>query len=634
MGDINSTPLDISDIQQVLSDEEKEYLVKILSEYSSEGSSGTLESIYYEDYDEIPVDIRTFITDDRFLGKSFKSDKGELLVYPFWMDVLEAIFSPNSGIYETVFSGAIGIGKSTIACIGLAYILHRLLCLKNPQSYYRLGNTRIAIALFNINLDQGYGVGYTKLQSLLKASPWFLEHGSLVGIKNITYYPNKGIDILVGSKMEHFLGRDVFAAFLDEMNFAQGSSDPQMESTKIMKLYNTVKRRMESRYQKLGKLPGMLFLVSSKKSESDFLEQYIQKQKNKPYLYLVDEPIWVVKRGQGLYSGKTFNVAIGNRYLKSKVLEPDEDPKGYIKNGQEVIEVPIEYSEAFELDINTALMDIAGKALSANLKYIYYDKLKLCYRDYLKNPFTKNEIILGFDDATELKDFLIEKYLSKLDRHKPHFLHWDASKNGDATGLAMTTIADTKVIRRLAGGKVFTDEDIVHKLVFAIRIKNSPGQEIPFYKIRNFIYYLRFELGYNLISTTCDSFQSVDSLQQLKLHGFLAATLSMDRSRAPYDSLKNAINEGRYIMPYIPELEAELLDIEDNKVTGKIDHTAVGSKDIADACAGSLFRSIDYKKLLEEFNKGEDSKVLLEVNNTNNSQSGNWLLDSGRQVYD
>ena len=215
-------------------------------------------------------------------------------------------------------------------------------------------------------------------------------------------------------------------------------------------------------------------------------------------------------------------------------------------------------------------MDIAGKALSSSLKYIYYDKLKNCYRSYLRNPFTMNEITLGFDDETEIKDFLVYKYLSKIDRSKPHFIHWDASKSGDATGLAMSTVAGTAEVKKLRSGQVFQEEDIIHKLVFALRIKPAPGSEIPFYKIRNFIYYLKFELGYNIISVTCDSYQSVDTLQQLKLRGFLTATLSMDRSRVPYDTTKNAINEGRLIMPYIPELEKEFLELEDDKIANKI----------------------------------------------------------------
>lgn len=625
--------VDFSEMKEALTAEEFEAVRAILSELSNDGESHTLDALWQADYEEIPVDILTFITDRRYLGESFVAEDGHVLIYEFWRETLKEIFSPDSQTFEVGLSGAIGLGKSTIADIGMAYVLYKLLCLKDPAAYYKLTRgSKVAVAIFNISLDQGYGVGYAKLQSMLKKSPWFLEHGTLSGIKNPTYYPGKNIEILVGSKMEHFLGRDIFAGFLDEMEFAPGSN-PKMELSKIMKLYTTIKRRMESRYMKLGKLPGILFLVSSKKSDADFLEQYLKKNKDKPYLKVVDEPIWVVKADQGLYSGNMFKVAVGNKYLKSKILGDDEDPEAYKANGQEVIEVPVEYREAFDLDINSALMDIAGKALSSSLKYIYYDKLKLCYRQYLRNPFTMDEIVLGFDDDTELKDFLVEKFLSKLDRSKPHFVHWDTSKSGDATGLAMATIAGHREVKKLLKGQVFTEEDIIHKLVFAINIRPDPGSEIPFYKIRNFIYYLRFVLGYNIVSVTCDSYQSVDSLQQMSLRGFNTKTLSMDRSRVPYDTLKNAINEGRLIMPHIPHLEKELLELEDDKMVGKIDHPVNGSKDTADAVAGSVFRSLDYKELLAQQTAQKDAETLVEINKSDGASHGDWILGSGRTVY-
>ena len=319
--------------------------------------------------------------------------------------------------------------------------------------------------------------------------------------------------------------------------------------------------------------------------------------------------------------------------MKSKILTDDEDPAPYRANGQEVITVPVEHREAFELDINSALMDIAGKALSSSLKYIYYDKLKLCYRDYLKNPFTMDELVLGFDDDSRIQDFLVMERLSRLDRSKPHFIHWDASKSGDATGLAMATIAGHRDVKKLIAGEVYQAEDIVHKVVFAINIRPDPGSEIPFYKIRNFIYYLKFELGYNIVSVTCDSYQSVDTLQQMSLRGFNTKTLSMDRSRVPYDTLKNAINEGRLIMPYIPHLEKELLELEDDKMVGKIDHPLDGSKDTADAVAGAVFRSLDYKELLAAQNAQKDAETLIHVNDGSLNNQGDWLLGANKRVY-
>lgn len=72
--------IDISDVQEALTPEEQEAILSILNEYAETGSSRTLESIYYEDYDEIPVDMETFITDKRFLGGTFMNDAGKCLV--------------------------------------------------------------------------------------------------------------------------------------------------------------------------------------------------------------------------------------------------------------------------------------------------------------------------------------------------------------------------------------------------------------------------------------------------------------------------------------------------------------------------------------------------------------------------
>lgn len=633
MKKLSTEKLDL--IKSTLSEEELGLALEILEEINESGSSELLDELWSEDYEELPVDIKTFITDPDYLGQAFMAKDGSCLIYDYWLETLEKVFSPDSSTIELALSGAIGLGKSTIADIGLAYILHKLLCLKDPAAYYRLTKgSRIAIALFNITLDQGYGVGYTKLQNMLKQSPWFLRHGSIVGNKYPTYVPGKDIDIIVGSKSEHFIGRDVFAAFMDELNFANGS-DVSLEKSSIMKLYNTIKRRMESRYMKSGRIPGMLFLVSSKKSTSDFLEAYIQENKNRPNIYLVDEPLWVVKSSVNSYSGKTFKVAVGNTYVKSKILSEDEDYKSYEANGQEVIDVPIEHLEAFEQDINSALMDIAGKSLANNLKYIYYDKLKLCYRDYLHNPFTMDEISLGFDDDSEMRDFFIPERLSKLDISKPHFIHWDASKSGDATGLAMSTISGRTEVRRLLNGEMFDSEDIVHKLEFALRILAKPGSEIPFYKIRNFIYHLKFELGYNILLVTCDSYQSVDTIQQMNLNGLTAKTQSVDRTMAPYTTVKNAINEGRLIMPYIPTLEYELLNVEEDKSRGKVDHPVDGRKDVADAMVGSIFGALSERELLTGQKKTNDAELAVAVNSRRGQDAGgnDWFM-GGRKVYD
>lgn len=380
-------------------------------------------------------------------------------------------------------------------------------------------------------------------------------------------------------------------AMMDEVDYAKGSSSD--EQSKMMKMYATIKRRMESRFMKLGVIPGMLLLVSSKNSEDNFLEQYINDNLGKPYLKIIDDPLWVVKQGQGNYCGETFFLAVGDKYRPSHILSEDEDKEVYGESGQRVIEVPIEHKEAFEQSMNQALTDIAGIAVSSYSKFLSYDKIKLMYKDYLINPFLKEIIELGFDDNSQMTDFLDISKLSALNRKKPHYVHWDTSKTGDVAGFAMTTTLPSKQVRRIVRdtGLVETVTDIVHKVVLAVGIRCIPGQEIPFYKIRNFIFYLKQVLGYNIVSVTADSYQSVDTIQQFKLRGFKSDTLSVDRTMVPYTTLKNAINEERIVSFKHKALEVELVNLEEDRSKGKVDHPMKYSKDISDCIAACVFRA-------------------------------------------
>ena len=501
-------------------------------------------------------------------------------------------------------------------------------------------------------------------------------------------------------------------AMLDEIDFAKGQ-DASLEKSAIMKLYSSVKRRIESRFMRKGRVPGLLFLVSSKNNVYDFLETYISMNRDNPQLMIIDEPLWVVKASVGGYSGKTFKVAVGNRYYPSKILTEKDDWEA-ISRVQRVIDVPVEHYDAFKINLNLALADIAGIALTSSAKYFNLEKVVASYRSYLQNPFVSEEISLGFDDDSKVSDFIDESLLPKSNRGtQSYHIHWDVSKNGDRTGLSMTTSSDHVKVNRLVRGEVKEIVDVIHKIVFAVAISARPGEEIPFYKIREFVYWLR-DIGFNIATITCDSFQclpadalvktnngskrivdlakddlvmsldlkanrtvytkfknlrqtgivnelsvislaggaeirctqnhpiltergyiradmldrkknravfaedgylikktitdisvrevqqepvydievpgyhnfilangavvhnSVDTIQQFKLQGFESYTLSVDRSKAPYTALRNAVNEGRVIAPRISLLEAEYADVEDDPVKDKIDHTPTG----------------------------------------------------------
>ena len=75
-----------------LSPQEREYALKILEDLANtNGNSQLYNDLKYSDYEEIPVDIETFLTDDRYLGNAWKDAGGKLKLYPFWLERLKEL---------------------------------------------------------------------------------------------------------------------------------------------------------------------------------------------------------------------------------------------------------------------------------------------------------------------------------------------------------------------------------------------------------------------------------------------------------------------------------------------------------------------------------------------------------------
>ena len=83
------------EILNTLSEEEKNLAVSMLKEFSQSGTSKIFDSVKWADWKEIPVDIETFLTDDRYLGVPWKDSQGNSKVYPFWMEQLKKLFPDN-----------------------------------------------------------------------------------------------------------------------------------------------------------------------------------------------------------------------------------------------------------------------------------------------------------------------------------------------------------------------------------------------------------------------------------------------------------------------------------------------------------------------------------------------------------
>ena len=204
---------DINEKLKGLPEEERKVALEILKQYSESGKSELYDSLKYADYDEIPVDIHTFLHDKKYLGAALYDPDGRFTLFPYWETKLEEIFPDNvTTRYNTiVFTGAIGLGKSTIAVICLLYLLYRLLCLKDPYLYYGLQPIdKISISLMNITIENAKGVALDKMNQMLLSSEWFMAHGEMKGISNLEYIPQKHIELITASSNNQVIGRAIF----------------------------------------------------------------------------------------------------------------------------------------------------------------------------------------------------------------------------------------------------------------------------------------------------------------------------------------------------------------------------------------------------------------------------------------
>ena len=602
-----------------LTEQEKKEVLKILHQISDKGVSQTYNALLYSDYEEIPVDIETFLREPKFLGKGLIDDEGRFTVFPYWVELLKKIypdpFKPAT-CNTLALTGSIGIGKSFVAVLIGLYELYRMMCLKDPYVYYGLQPIdKITFAFMNITLDASKGVAWDKMQQLLQTSEWFMDKGKVSGTVNELWSPPKGIELVAGSLSRHIIGRAVYFAFFDEVSF-QPNQDIEKQIEKAKALVNTAVARMQSRFMKNNVNPTILVLASSKRTEQSYMETFIEsKKKNESKTTLVvDEPQWVIREDKN--TQQKFNVAIGNKFLSSEVVPLDATEKDlsiYRDRGYNIIEVPMGYYENFIDDIDIALTDIAGISTTSSSRYISGPRLVEVKNKDIKNPFTKDIIEVGNsnDDTAQYSDFFNMDYVDKSMMEKPLYVHLDMSISGDKTGIAGVWI---KGIKTPEEGKP-DNHELVYKLAFSVSIKAPKGYQISFEKNRQFIYWLR-DNGFNVKGVSCDTFQSYDLLQQLSAKNFDTQIISVDRVTdkicKPYQYFKSTIYENRIEMYDSKLLTEEIIGLERNNNSGKIDHTPSGinSKDQSDAVCGALWNASNHAEEFDfEFGDRIDSMI-------------------------
>ena len=620
-----------------LSPEERTLALEILKEISQEGHSELLDDLKYSDYEEIPVDIMTFISDERYLGRGLYivdefTGERKCTVFPYWLNVLRDIFPDNlTTKYNTVIlTGSIGLGKSFVAVLCQLYLLYRMLCLKDPYAYYSLQPIdKITFSMLNVTLDAAQGVGWDKMQQLLQSSDWFMSHGVMNASRtNPQWQPPKGIELIFGSSNRHVVGRALFCNFSDEVNFGIGNN-VEKQKAKLRKMISQIDARMISRFGKGTFLPTLNIIASSKDSEQAFMESYIEmkRQNESKTTLIIDEPQWVVRNDKGSPDDPgSFYVAIGNKFLAHELLPvgiPEEEVDRYREKGYKLLKVPPIYREAFEDNLDLALTDNAGISTSSSTKYISGIRLNQIKTDEYKNPFTKDVIEVGNnpEDYSQYANFFDLSRVNPADISRPLFIHLDMSLSGDKTGIAGTWITGK---RPGVVGEENTGRELDFKAAFSVSVKAPKGYQVSFEKTRNFIRWLR-DRGFAIKCVSMDTYQSANMAQSLAADGFKTKILSVDRvdnvglengrpARVckPYAFFKTAIYERHLKLYHKCDLLTEEITNLERLSDGHVDHPKNGSKDAADALCGSLYTASEFADEYS-YNYGENLTAGLDV---------------------
>jgi len=569
------------------------------------------------------------------------------------------------------------------AVFALLYRIHYLCCMKNPQHYYKMANhTPIVFGFFNIYKYLAQDTSYKYFTNWIKISPffqdvmrkayhdekqipgWLSKLNKMYGISNedlaqsYVKFP-KSITIALGSNAIHALGQNLFGGLMDEADMSKSKSLSSEDKTKVEELYTQAKSRIVSRFQQIGGVnPGLLILVSQVQDADSFLSKHQAKTEGNLKVHHTSFAIWEIKEDRFPPDEPKFKVAVGNRRIRSYIVDVDEqgNPVKPIPEELRVISVPESLRHLFEYSLDDAIRDQAGiPTYGVNLYLPRRDKLydiySKCKREH---PFTCDEVVLSIevnDDMSLVSVFDKQKCMINIDKSsgawRPKWyagvdraIHVDLSKSKDCTGIAMGCIGDVKRIERYdTDGRPYSEIDVSIFIDFVVRVRAAKGSEIDYSKIRAFIYYLH-RISYPVRWISFDAYQSTDSLQQLKKAGYEVKDLSVDKKPAPYYTLRNTIYEGRLDIYEYEPFTSEITKLQDNShikgVSPVVDHPPKGSKDCTDAVCGVATRLLEEKELFVTAvsNTDLDKKLgsFKQPSSSETLKAGKWVVENRSAV--
>lgn len=562
-----------------------------LSEDEEDLKFGSLSDIFWDE----PVDLTTFIQDSKFLGLrnielspvQYDSVRHiERIFYPELYPIMGEEFDSDYWRTDLPVKNLItlqwgkGSGKDAIARFSSLRVAYLLLCMKSPQDYFGMPDFD-SIHLLNIAANSGQAnQAFFKPMTEAVKRGWFRDHaepkqGLIQYDKNIVAISGhsdaegqEGLNIMLGVADEI----DAFRAKDEMVGTGKRAREASTSAESILKmLQGSASTRFPRTYKRVTiSYPRYIGSTIQKQTEEGraSIEKYGEKS-----IHFVSGPL------------ATWEV---NPRVKGK----EDFQEDYDKDPDEAASM-YECKPTRATDAYFRNMVIFREAVDRPEQPITID--------YELRPFyskVTNRTTMGWEPIFHFAaDFQpIEGAL--------YALHGDLAISGDRAGISMSHIERFEQFTHLAedheGAVVESTEwlpiiknDFTVAFESDVSAKDAKGDKAPREIQIRWARVLAFELikrGFVIGSFTFDGFQSTDTIQIFTRLGIESDRVSTDRDPDLWKTLKDVASDGRLKMPYSKLLQEELESL--SRFNGKVDHPPGGSKDLADALAGSVSGAI------------------------------------------
>jgi hypothetical protein len=528
-----------------------------------------------EEFEEKPVDLRTFVNDPNYLGLPPLSDYQYILIEKssqiYKESTLKKLFGEDEGgvrfkqtANEVVAQLGKGSGKDYCSTIAVAYIVYLLLCLKDPATYYgKPPGDSIDIINIAINSQQATNVFFKGFKSRIDKSPWFI--GKYYSKASEIQF-NKAITVHSGhSEREAWEGYNVIVVILDEISgFAIDNTTGHDQAKTGSAVYDMYRASVDSRFPDFGKV----ILLSFPRFKNDYIQQRYDAVVGEKETIIRDHKFKMYEEMADGTAGNEFEIQWEEDHIISYKI-----PKVYaIKRPTWEIN-PVRKID----DFKTAFYTNPTDALS-RFACMPPDAVDAFFKSREKVEKAFNVGAIAVDNFGRLEEWFIP------DPDKKYYIHVDLAQKHDHCAVTMAHInkwVNVKVTDTYSQPAPIVEVDVVRYWT------PTKDKSVDFTEVKDYILSLKTR-GFNIAVCTFDRWNSHDMMQQLKQYGINTEILSVAKKH--YDDMAMVVAEERLVGPHIPLLIDELCQLR--IMRDKVDHPRKGSKDLADATCGAIFNAI------------------------------------------